>query len=210
MIPRWVEAHGIATTRRTGARSSGAGYALGPRCGEADRLVGDADARAVAPLARESSRSTRSLEREDAGAARRGRRRARDPSHAAGPGCAARSRGRDAAAGGRAAARLPLADELRGRARAATVWARRSTASRSRFAYAPWRSADVVRRQRRHAARLPPARARHRSSPSAMIRDERARGREPVWGADEDNHASLRLAARLGFVAVDEIWVCAP
>ena len=43
-----------------------------------------------------------------------------------------------------------------------------------------------------------------------MIREERARGAEPVWGADEENHASLRLAARLGFVAVDEIWVCAP
>jgi hypothetical protein len=31
-----------------------------------------------------------------------------------------------------------------------------------------------------------------------------------VWGAIENNRPSLRLAARLGFVAVDEIWVCAP
>jgi len=45
---------------------------------------------------------------------------------------------------------------------------------------------------------------------STMIRAERANGREPVWGALEDNWASLRLAARLGFVAVDELWVGAP
>jgi hypothetical protein len=44
----------------------------------------------------------------------------------------------------------------------------------------------------------------------AMIHDERARGREPVWGADEDNHASLALARKLGFQSVDEIWVSAP
>ena len=45
---------------------------------------------------------------------------------------------------------------------------------------------------------------------AALIRDERAHGREPVWGADEANHASLRLANRLGFVAVDELWVSPP
>lgn len=45
---------------------------------------------------------------------------------------------------------------------------------------------------------------------STLIRAERANGREPVWGATEDNIASLRLAARLGFVAMDELWVAAP
>ncbi len=45
---------------------------------------------------------------------------------------------------------------------------------------------------------------------STMIRAERESGREPVWGATEDNIASLRLAARLGFIAVDELWVAAP
>ncbi|MBA3454820.1 MAG: GNAT family N-acetyltransferase [Deltaproteobacteria bacterium] len=45
---------------------------------------------------------------------------------------------------------------------------------------------------------------------STMIRAERTNGREPVWGATEDNQGSLRLAARLGFVAVDELWVAAP
>jgi len=45
---------------------------------------------------------------------------------------------------------------------------------------------------------------------SAMIHAERALGREPVWCSLEDNIGSLRLAARLGFVATDEIWVVAP
>jgi RimJ/RimL family protein N-acetyltransferase len=35
----------------------------------------------------------------------------------------------------------------------------------------------------------------------------RAKGREPVWGAYEDNHASLAMAASLGFRPVDELWV---
>jgi L-amino acid N-acyltransferase YncA len=43
-----------------------------------------------------------------------------------------------------------------------------------------------------------------------MIRDERAQGREPVWGADEGNAASLRLAHSLGFVQSDELWVAPP
>lgn len=45
---------------------------------------------------------------------------------------------------------------------------------------------------------------------ATMIRDERAAGREPVWGADEDNVASRRLAHRLGFVEVDVIYVIPP
>lgn len=44
----------------------------------------------------------------------------------------------------------------------------------------------------------------------ALILDEQAAGRRPVWGALEDNLASLRLAARLGFGAVDRLWVIAP
>jgi hypothetical protein len=35
-------------------------------------------------------------------------------------------------------------------------------------------------------------------------------GKEPVWGAVESNLASLRLAARLGFRAVDELVVFGP
>jgi RimJ/RimL family protein N-acetyltransferase len=32
-------------------------------------------------------------------------------------------------------------------------------------------------------------------------------GLRPVWGAEERNRASLRLAERLGFVPVDELFV---
>lgn len=35
----------------------------------------------------------------------------------------------------------------------------------------------------------------------------RQTGREPVWGAEEDNVASLRLAEKLGFVYAATIWV---
>ena len=35
----------------------------------------------------------------------------------------------------------------------------------------------------------------------------RREGREPVWGALASNTPSLRLAAKLGFVPVDEIVV---
>ena len=42
---------------------------------------------------------------------------------------------------------------------------------------------------------------------AALIHAERAAGRAPVWGALDDNIASRRLAARLGFVAVDHLWV---
>ena len=77
------------------------------------------------------------------------------------------------------------------------------------FAYAPWRterwfdvSVDTApgARQLGLATRVA----------AAMIRAERAAGREPVWGAAEDNAASLRLAARLGFSAVDALWVASP
>jgi hypothetical protein len=34
-------------------------------------------------------------------------------------------------------------------------------------------------------------------------------GRRPVWGAAESNTASRRLAAKLGFVPVDELWIFA-
>ncbi|HSC28969.1 MAG TPA: GNAT family N-acetyltransferase [Vicinamibacterales bacterium] len=40
-----------------------------------------------------------------------------------------------------------------------------------------------------------------------MYREMQATGRQPVWGAMESNTASLRLAARIGFVAVTEIVV---
>jgi hypothetical protein len=74
------------------------------------------------------------------------------------------------------------------------------------FAYAPWRterwfdvSVDTLAGARQLGLATRTA--------SAMIRAERALGREPVWGAADSNAASLRLAARLGFVAIDGIVV---
>jgi hypothetical protein len=100
-----------------------------------------------------------------------------------------------------------LADELR--AARTQVWSAYVDGAPVSFAYAPWRSPrffDVS------VDTLPGARQLGLATitASAMIRHERALGREPVWGADEANHGSLRLAKRLGFVAVDELWVAAP
>jgi RimJ/RimL family protein N-acetyltransferase len=43
-----------------------------------------------------------------------------------------------------------------------------------------------------------------------MIRHMHARGRQPVWGAAEDNPASWRLARKLGFEPVDELALFEP
>lgn len=42
---------------------------------------------------------------------------------------------------------------------------------------------------------------------SHLIVRMRERGKEPVWGAEDDNVASLRLAARMGFVPEDRLAV---
>lgn len=78
----------------------------------------------------------------------------------------------------------------------------------STFAYAPWRSPTLFDIS---VDTIPGARQLGLATivAAAMIRHEQQQGRQPVWGADEDNIASLRLAARLGFEPVDEIWVAA-
>ncbi|HEX2204788.1 MAG TPA: GNAT family N-acetyltransferase [Longimicrobium sp.] len=43
-----------------------------------------------------------------------------------------------------------------------------------------------------------------------MIRHMRGQGKQPVWGAVEENPASWRLAAKLGFVPVDELALFEP
>ena len=97
----------------------------------------------------------------------------------------------------------PLAAELRRAAQVHAAWVDGLPVS---FAYAPWRterwfdvSVDTVASARQLGLATRVA--------AAMIRAEREAGREPVWGAGEDNLASLRLAARLGFVACDALWV---
>lgn len=43
-----------------------------------------------------------------------------------------------------------------------------------------------------------------------LIRTMRERGKEPVWGAEDSNVPSLRLAAKMGFVPVDRLILFAP
>ncbi len=45
---------------------------------------------------------------------------------------------------------------------------------------------------------------------SYMIDEMRRRGKEPVWAAEETNLPSMRLAAKLGFVPVDELLLFRP
>jgi GNAT superfamily N-acetyltransferase len=74
------------------------------------------------------------------------------------------------------------------------------------FCYPVWRteslwdvSIDTIEQQRRRGLAAHVVRA--------MIADLRQQGLQPIWGALESNGASLRLAARLGFVPVDEAVV---
>jgi hypothetical protein len=43
-----------------------------------------------------------------------------------------------------------------------------------------------------------------------MIEYMREQGKQPVWGAEESNRASMNLAAKLGFVEADRITVIQP
>jgi hypothetical protein len=74
------------------------------------------------------------------------------------------------------------------------------------FAYAPWQtetlfdvSIDTIASHR--------GRGLGAATAGLLIEHLRASGRQPVWGAMEGNVASLRLAARLGFVPVDRLFV---
>ncbi len=43
-----------------------------------------------------------------------------------------------------------------------------------------------------------------------LMRTMRERGKEPVWGAEDSNVPSLRLAAKMGFVPVDRLTLFSP
>jgi hypothetical protein len=209
-LPRWVEAHGIASDPAGWRARVGDGVALGHDAARLVVITGEADVAAVEALAtaRRDYVLLVPIERAElAAATRRPYERAilhTLPDVDALPD----------AAGAEALAELPvlpepLASELAWAHARGPVWAAWVDGAPASFAYAPWRSAawfDVS------VDTLPRARQLGLGAivAAAMIRDERARGREPVWGANESNVASLRLAARLGFAAVDELWVCAP
>lgn len=215
-LPRWVEAHGIAADPASWRRALGTGFAVGS---ERARLVvvgGDAEAAAVDELARAEAAHTLlvAIEREDLAATLRtaGRPVVRAVLHTlADPDALPDLEGASPLPEDATLAHLPpaLADELSAARTTHTIWAAWVDGEPVSFAYAPWRSAawfDVSVDTAPGARQLGLATV----VAAAMIRDERAHGREPVWGATEDNAASLRLAKRLGFVACDELWVAPP
>lgn len=194
-VPRWVEAHGIAADPDHWRRDLGDGaFALGHDAARLIVIVGDAPPMldslppthailSMTPLPRSTRAILHTLD-SDA------------PEH-------------------EGAVRLPddvavpdyLADELGWARTRGPVWTCYVDGEPAAFAYAPWRSAtlfdvsvDVVPGARQLGLGTIVA--------SALIHAERPR--RPVWGADEGNAGSLRLAARLGFTPVDEIWVAPP
>ena len=210
-VPRWTCAHGIAGDAASWRQRIGDGVALGHDAARLIVITGEADPGAVTALADTHPEHALlvAIERADlAAATRRLHERAilhtlPDP---------------DALpddTGAQPLAELPhlddaaLAGELAWAFARGPIWAVWLDGAPVSFAYAPWRSAawfDVS------VDTLPGARQLGLGAivAAAMIRGERAHGREPVWGANESNAASLRLASRLGFAPVDELWVCAP
>ena len=214
-VPRWVEAHGIADDPEGWRQVVGDGFALGHDGARLIVVAGAADPTAVAELARSWLTYTLLVEIERADIADRVRATGRtthrallhalpDPEQlpeldgaALLPDTASLAHVPD-----------PVATEIAWARQRGPVWSAWVDGEPVSFAYAPWRSAkwfDVS------VDTLPGARQLGLATvvASAMIRDERSRGREPVWGADEGNAPSLRLAKRLGFVEKDAIWVAA-
>ena len=193
-VPRWIEAHGIAADPSSWERAGAVGNARAKLV----VITGDAD---LPALAREFPDHTILCVVPTPGAVRAVLHTLPDPDTL--PELDGAQLLGDAPLDHVPAA---LAAELRAAPRVWAAWVDGLPVS---FAYAPWRSAayfDVS------VDTLPDARQLGLGAlvATAMIRDERAGGREPVWGADEENRASLRLAKRLGFVEVDEIYVTPP
>ena len=210
-LPRWIEAHGIAADPAGWRRTLGDGWALGHDASRLIVIAGDASAEELPALVAEHPRHTVLVpaEREDLAATLRasGRIVGRALVHTlADPEALPDLEGAEPLPPD-APLPAPLADELAlARTNGRTIWSVWVDDEPVAFAYAPWRSArwfDVS------VDVLPGARQLGLGTlvASTMIRDERAQGREPVWGADEANAASLRLARHLGFVASDALWV---
>ncbi len=204
-VPRWVEAHGIADDPAHWRRQLGNGFALGHDAAALTVLIGDVDPAELSTLPT-SHTLLFAIERDDL--------------------CAALARPverailhtlEDDPPDYEGAVLLPEDAPLPGYLSSELTWARSRVpihtvyvdGEPSAFAYAPWRSGryfdvsvDVIPSARQLGLATIAA--------SAMIAAERAQGRDPVWGADENNTASLRLARRLGFTPVDELWVAPP
>jgi GNAT superfamily N-acetyltransferase len=209
-LPRWVEAHGIAADPDGWRERAGGGEAIGHDAARLIVITGEADVGEVMRVRRPGYTCLFAIERDDLAAAFPRTSRAilhtlPDPDRL--PDLDGVALLGDAQLPARADD--ALAAEIRWARTRGPVWSAWVDGEPVSFAYAPWRSPawfDVS------VDTLPDARQLGLATTvaAAMIRDERTRGREPVWGADEANVASLRLAKRLGFEAIDEIWVAPP
>ncbi len=221
--PRWVEAHGIAAAPSSWRRELGErAIAVG---NDTARLIVlcDPDAARVSPralietvagLAREHPRHTWLVTHEDLALA------VDLPRHHVARALLHTLADPDALPDLEGAIPLPIdapldhlapdvAEELVLARRHEPIWCAYVDGRPAAFAHAPWQSPrwfDVSVETAPEARQL----GLGTLVAAALIRDQRARGREPVWAADEANAASLRLAARLGFVAIDELFVVAP
>jgi len=210
--PRWIEARAMLLGGAP-VEPAGAGWVVGSADHGLHAAIGDADAGAVAAIAAARGGTLLvALERDDVVAAVRARGWSVERAllHTLpDPGSLPDDDGAAVLGDDVELDRLPaeLAAEL-ARARRAgrpihAAWVDGAPVS---FAHAPWRterwfdvSVDTVRAARQLGLATRVA--------AAMIRAERALGREPVWGAVESNTASLRLAGRLGFTPADALWV---
>jgi hypothetical protein len=201
-VPRWVEAHGIAGDPAHWRRPLGGGTALGHDAARLIVVTGDADPVLAAQLP-VTHAVLFAIEREDV-------RRAlpRPVERAILHLLDGELPDYEGATVLPDDAPLPeaLASELAWARTRGPIFTAYVDGEPASFAYAPWRSPslfDVSVDTLSGARQLGLATI----VAAAMIRAERAHGRQPVWGADEGNVASLRLASRLGFSPVDELWV---
>jgi GNAT superfamily N-acetyltransferase len=201
-IPRWVEAHGIAADPAGWRTSVGHGFALGHDAAKLIVLAGEIDPADAAAFRIGYPDHTYLFSRDDLRSAFV--RSERAILHALPePEALPELEGAVVFTG------EPPDAELAWAATRGPIWTAYVDGVASAFAYAPWRSAKLFDVS---VDVLPAARQLGLGTlvAAAMIRDERSHGREPVWGADEGNIASLRLAKRLGFAAVDELWIAPP
>lgn len=201
-LPRWVEAHGMAADPASWRRELPGGFALGSDRARLIVIAGEVERAAIYALAEEHPRHALLLGEGYGGE--------RAIVHALPePDALIELEGAVVLEAGAPLDHLDpsLVDELR--ATPERVWCAWVDERPVAFAYAPWRSerwfdisVDVDPSARQLGLGTLVA--------TALILDERTRGREPVWAADEENRASLALAAKLGFVPVDEVWIVPP
>jgi GNAT superfamily N-acetyltransferase len=200
-LPRWVEAHGIAADPTSWRRELGAGFCVGNDRAKLIVIAGDVERAAVDALARELPQH--SILVGDGYGGERAILHTLSEADALVELEGAVLLDKDAPLDHLAPA---LVEELRASERIWCAWVDELPVA---FAHAPWRSEkwfDISVEVDPSARQL----GLGTIVATALILDERARGREAVWGADEGNRASIALATKLGFVPVDELWVIEP